>query len=336
MGFLDATGITTLVTKLKDKFALKSEVERKQDILISGTNIKTINGSTLLESGNLSITDTNDTAYKIRYYGAAVKAYSTIYSNHICFSRLDGTLLPTNAVNNAVATNKTLTTEAFDPFGQIYYYSRYSAVSAGSSIAGDYVWIKANFDLRHSFNTGSTLTIYAPIYVKCSPQTDGQVKLAGDDCIVQSLPSTEDGYVYIYLGRAQTSQNIELDAAHPIYYYKGGALRQWTNAESGGGSGGINKLILYTSTSFTNVYIDSGTATTFLESCDYDYRTAIDTMLNADIIEVWYDYYISSNANPSYAKKSVVISIDYDYSDDSLEIGIIPHNQSQVTRIYVS
>ena len=45
MGFLDATGITTLVNKLKTKF---------QETLVSGTNIKTVGGNSLLGSGNIS------------------------------------------------------------------------------------------------------------------------------------------------------------------------------------------------------------------------------------------------------------------------------------------
>lgn len=49
MKFLDATGITTLVNKLKTKF---------QETLISGTNIKTVNSTSLLGSGNVSVQPT--------------------------------------------------------------------------------------------------------------------------------------------------------------------------------------------------------------------------------------------------------------------------------------
>lgn len=46
MKFLDAAGITTLVNKLKTKF---------QETLVSGTNIKTVNGNSLLGSGDITI-----------------------------------------------------------------------------------------------------------------------------------------------------------------------------------------------------------------------------------------------------------------------------------------
>ena len=64
--------------------------------------------------------------------------------------------------------------------------------------------------------------------MKLSPQTNGMVKLAGNDCLVQSLPNSEDGYVYMYLGRAYSTYQITLDMVHPLYYYKDNAVRLWS------------------------------------------------------------------------------------------------------------
>lgn len=87
MAFLDNSGVTTLVTRLQSYFAYKADVPTaytsnpqmdgtasagsgtsyargnhvhphdtsKQDALVSGTNIKTINGESLLDSGDLVI-----------------------------------------------------------------------------------------------------------------------------------------------------------------------------------------------------------------------------------------------------------------------------------------
>lgn len=52
MAFLDNSGVTALVTRLKNYFALKEE---KQDTLVSGTNIKTINGESILGSGDIAV-----------------------------------------------------------------------------------------------------------------------------------------------------------------------------------------------------------------------------------------------------------------------------------------
>jgi hypothetical protein len=42
-----------------------------------------------------------------------------------------------NAVNNSTATNKTLTTDSFDPFGPIYYYAATTNYNANATIATD-------------------------------------------------------------------------------------------------------------------------------------------------------------------------------------------------------
>lgn len=90
MAFLDNSGVTTLVTRLKTHFVLKTEIPTvptpytsnpamdgtasagtgtsyargnhvhphdtsKQDVLVSGTNIKTINGESILGSGDLTV-----------------------------------------------------------------------------------------------------------------------------------------------------------------------------------------------------------------------------------------------------------------------------------------
>lgn len=63
MSFLNNDGVATLVAKLKRYFVDWSYIDRldsnigstKQDTLYSGTNIKTINSTSLLGSGNISI-----------------------------------------------------------------------------------------------------------------------------------------------------------------------------------------------------------------------------------------------------------------------------------------
>ncbi len=47
---------------------------------------------------------------------------------------------------------------------------------------------------------------------------------------MQTLPNTEDGKIYIFLGIATAATTVELWQNHPVYYYKDGAIRLWTNA----------------------------------------------------------------------------------------------------------
>lgn len=52
MGFLDDTGLARVWSKIK------SLVSGKQDTLVSGTNIKTINSTSVLGSGNIAVQET--------------------------------------------------------------------------------------------------------------------------------------------------------------------------------------------------------------------------------------------------------------------------------------
>ena len=192
--------------------------------------------------------DNNTTAYMVRQNQTNLLMYSALTRYKICFTRHDGKLLPTTAVSNSTGTTKALTTESFDPFGMIWYYSTTTGVAADASPSASYMWtMHYTVDLRYSFNSGSTLTAKEPVYVKCSPQTDGSFKLSGNNCIVQSLPNTADGYAYIFLGRAYDTYRITFEMMHPIYYYADGALRLWTNRKaigSGLPAGGTQGQIL--------------------------------------------------------------------------------------------
>jgi len=93
-------------------------------------------------------------------------------------------------------------------------------------------WFQHSLDIRYSYVI--TLTNKLPIYLKCTPQNDGSAVMAD---IVQALPSTKDGYIYIFLGVAYSTMHMELLMYHPVYYHDGTGIRLWTGAESGGGGG---------------------------------------------------------------------------------------------------
>ena len=88
--------------------------------------------------------------------------------------------------------------------------------------------------MSYTFNTGSTLTGGKPVYMRCSINTDGTLtpnyKGSPSHPITQTLPTTEDGYVYVFLGQAYNTTNMELYNNHPIYQYKDGKLQVYTGA----------------------------------------------------------------------------------------------------------
>ncbi len=76
-----------------------------------------------------------------------------------------------------------------------------------------------------------TLTTSAPVYVKCAPQNNGSAIIDADTPCVQTLPSTNDGKIYIFLGIATSATQVELYVNHPIYYHDGTGIRLWTGHE---------------------------------------------------------------------------------------------------------
>ena len=185
-----------------------------------------VNGTASAITGclTLRIYDANDVDTDRIYYGM-YSAATIVYPYKILFTKNDTTLLAVNATDST-ATTKTLTTESFDPFGQVYLYYRGSSTAAGTTFPYGSLYIRYSnvIDLRYSFNAGSTLTARKNTYVVLNKQSDGTVKLDSTNPISQSLPTTEDGKLYMLLGVAYDGYRIAFYDYHPIYFYKGGSL----------------------------------------------------------------------------------------------------------------
>lgn len=175
--------------------------------------------------------DTNTIAYNVKQYNGAYKCKTALYRYQMLYTVDEEYVLPTNAVSNSTGTNKTLTTEEFLPWGDIFYYSTTTAVSADATVGATNLYTQySSVDMRYSFNCGKTLTAGKDVFLVCAPQSNGKVKLHSNP-LSQSLPTTEDGLVYIKLGRAYSTYQISLNQNKPVYYYKAGAIRIWTNPE---------------------------------------------------------------------------------------------------------
>lgn len=191
-------------------------------------------GCWLAYYGYYSDTNTNTIGYQIRTQSALRPASDKGYRYRLWFSSLDGsTWIPANTSTSTNATAaRTPNTRTIDPFGEIVYNSTNGTTNAGANLPVSTCWTQNILVLGYSFNTTGaalTLTNPAPVYLKCTPQSGGGVKM---DEIVQALPSTADGKVYIFLGMAYDATHIELLNNHPVYYYYNGAIRLWTNAET--------------------------------------------------------------------------------------------------------
>lgn len=173
--------------------------------------------------------DSNSVGYNLRYGQQVGAMKSALYRYQFVFTNRAGELIPANSYSNNVTVTKALTTEAWDPRLGIYYYSTSGTVAAGSMPSASYMYYQHNgANMRYGFNCSTTaLTAYEPVYIKCSPQADGTVKLSGNDCLVQDLPAAADGYVYLLLGYAYSGYQINLTDRHPVYYNDGNNIVPW-------------------------------------------------------------------------------------------------------------
>ena len=183
-------------------------------------------------------TNTNTIGYTVRTNGLTLPVKTACYRYRICFTSANGEYyIPANASTSTSATaSKTVTTEKIDPHGRIIYYSYTTAISANGTIGVAYQMEQYNgVTLGYSFNRTNvalTMTANKPVYVKCTPQTDGSAIIDSTTPFVQALPTTNDGYIYIFIGVATSATAIEFTLQHPVYYHDGTALRKWTGPVS--------------------------------------------------------------------------------------------------------
>lgn len=182
--------------------------------------------------------DTNTVGYQLRNTVVAnIPFKSKTYRYRLLFTDPNGTkLIPANTSTSTNATSsRTVNQDPINPFGPIYYYNTTTVIEANAKASASNMWQQyAGITLGYSFNRTNAalvLTYPAPIYIKCAPQSDGSAIIDADNPYVQTLPSTEDGKIYIFLGIATSVTTFELLFEHPIYYYANGAIRLWTGIE---------------------------------------------------------------------------------------------------------
>lgn len=181
--------------------------------------------------------NTNTIGYQVRTNSYSLPMTSIVYRYRLLFTSADGAhFVP---ANNSTSTNATssrsVCQDPIDPHGPIVYYGTTASVAAGSRPAVANLWQQYLVTLGYSFNrTGAalTLTSWKPLYVKAAPQANGSAIIDSTEPYVQALPTTADGFIYIFLGVAISATQIELNLAHPIYYHDGTALRIWTGPVS--------------------------------------------------------------------------------------------------------
>lgn len=207
--------------------------------------------------------NTNTIGYQVRTNSGNKTAADTGYRYRIWLTSADGSKwVPINTSTSTNATTaRTLNTRHIDPFGPIVYRATNGTCTSGTGLGATGIWQQYTLTIGYSYMaSGFSLTFPASVYLKCTPNADGSATM---NSIVQALPTSKDGKIYIYLGTAYSATNMELEIFHPVYWHDGTGIRAWTGAEGGGGGGSTVTVtpILTSGTQTATISVD-GTDTT--------------------------------------------------------------------------
>ena len=180
--------------------------------------------------------NTNTIGYQLRTNSSTLPMADVTYRYRLLFSSADGEKwVPATKSTSTNATSKRDVNQTpIDPFGPIVYYGTTASVAAGSAPAAANLWQQYTLTLGYSFNrvgAALSLTFPAPVFVKCATQADGSAIMDATTPFVQSLPTTDDGKIYILLGRAYSATAIELLHDHPVYCFRNGSLQLYTGPQ---------------------------------------------------------------------------------------------------------
>lgn len=138
---------------------------------------------------------------------------------------------------SATATTKVINTCGFIPNGKVLYMSG-ATIAAGAKAGQSSVWYSVSgIDLRYSFNISTTTFPDGiqgnSVYIKCTfnPE-DKKLYLTSSNWWATSLPTTNDGYYYVFVGQLYSRYQATLYSNHPIYYHDGTGIKEYIQIEA--------------------------------------------------------------------------------------------------------
>lgn len=184
--------------------------------------------------------DTTYSALAQTYNGTKIKSGDGNYAvtrYSLIAQKPNGTWEKITATNAtySTATTKSVNTSGF-VLGQLKYYATTAIVANGANIAANVVYEKiTGFDMRYSTNCGTTpgWTDGKYLYLVGTVGADGLFYLDTTTWWTQTLPSTNDGKVYVQIGHANLASYAYycgLDEEHPAFYHDGTGIKYYCSA----------------------------------------------------------------------------------------------------------
>ena len=194
------------------------------------TNYEDASTVTASTQGGTHTGDKNDVSYIVSNGSVGPVGSVPILAASLVMQTADGSWGPfTTNASLSTASSKARNTVGFQLGSPIFYCN--TASSAGATRVAATLYLAVTLDLRYSTNCAQTLTAHRPVYlVGTLNPTDGLFYLA-DTWWAQSLPSSDDGKLYIHLGQAYSTYQIQLWPSHDIFYFSDGAVRRFLLAQ---------------------------------------------------------------------------------------------------------
>ena len=196
---------------------------------LAGTGSTNYNGYWQLDGANNGLRESGDDDTYNRLLMTSNRLYAGtngIYGSQLIMQKADG-FWESLTSTYSTGTSKTKNTSGF-LLSNIILYTSGTTVTSGNLTA---TWTNYdsidNYTFQYSSNCGTTLTAYKSLYLK-GTIVNGLFYLA-DVWYSQTLPTTYDGYVYVYLGETTSTTGFSLYPTHPIYKFVNGYLRNVTD-----------------------------------------------------------------------------------------------------------
>lgn len=199
----DTTGITT-VGKLPISDAVQSALNAKQDTLISGTNIKTINSESILGSGNISVAGAVDT---VSEDGIATKPYVN--------SAIDQAVGETQEVSLDGGT----TGQVLTKISNADYDFGWADATGGSGIPQDSLDKKlyAEFNTEYPQATVPSVDNYIPVLTGTGNQYSALGDLPISSAVSSALSGKQDALGFTPENVANKSTDTTLGTSNTLY-----------------------------------------------------------------------------------------------------------------------
>jgi hypothetical protein len=174
------------------------------------------------------------TGYNVRnYYNSFKAGANKIFPYTIIMQNIDGRW-ESIVTSSSTGTSKTRNTHGF-VLGQIAVMNANATYNENAVVGNSNVFNSSTYSLvdhRYSFNTANNSTsgtiAQKPIYLVGAMNSSDGLFYLDATWWTQTLPSTEDGKLYIYLGDAYDYYRMTFAIHNPIYHYANGKIRQIT------------------------------------------------------------------------------------------------------------